>query len=102
MFTIEKTDEYEVWFSKLRDPRAKSRIEARLYRFKRGNPGDHKDFGNISELRIDYGPGYRVYYAKREEKIILLLLGGDKSRQSRDIERARELLSGFGEQEKSK
>jgi len=99
---IKKTDKYETWFNKLRDTTAKAKIEIRVTRLSIGNPGNHKDFGDISELRLDYGPGYRVYYTLRGKEIILLLFGGDKGCQSRDIEQARKLLLEYEEQEKRK
>jgi len=76
----------------LKDIRAAARIQMRLDRLAAGNPGDVKPVGGgISELRIDYGPGYRVYYQQRGDVLIVLLRGGDKSSQAKDIKRAREL-----------
>ena len=88
---------YTRWLKKLRDPRAKAHIRARVRRLSIGNPGDHKDFGDVSELRIDHGPGYRVYYTMHGEKIILLLVGGDKSTQNRDLKTAREMVRNLKE-----
>jgi len=87
-----RTEHYSKWIDRLRDNKARSLILARVYRLLRGNPGDHKDFGDVSGMRIHYGPGYRVYYANEGDKIIILLAGGDKRRQSKDIETARKLL----------
>jgi len=86
---IEKTDTFLDWFDGLRDQRARARIAKRLDRLIEGNPGDVKAVGEgVSELRIDYGPGYRVYYIERKSVLIILLCGGDKSKQDRDIKRA--------------
>lgn len=86
---IEKTDTFLDWFDGLRDQRARARIAKRLDRLIEGNPGDVKAVGEgVSELRIDYGPGYRVYYIQRKSVLIILLCGGDKSTQDRDIKRA--------------
>ena len=94
-YITEKTDVFEIWLKKLRDKEACTRISKRLKRIERGNFGDHKFLGGgISELRIDYGSygsGYRVYYTERNGMIILLLVGGDKSTQERDITKARKL-----------
>ena len=77
----------------IRDTRAKTRIDVRIKRLAMGNPGDVKPAGEgVSELRIDYGPGYRVYFKDTGKEIIVLLCGGDKRTQTRDIERAKELL----------
>ena len=88
---IRETDAYKEWFAGLRDKRAKIRIDMRVRRLAMGNPGDHRFLGDISEIKIDYGPGYRVYYKDTGKIIYVLLCGGDKSTQSKDIERAREL-----------
>ena len=88
---IRETDEYKEWFAGLRDERAKSRIDMRVKRLAGGNPGYHRFLGDISEMKIDYGPGYRVYYKDTGKIIYVLLCGGDKSTQSKDIETAREL-----------
>jgi putative addiction module killer protein len=89
---IRQTDEYVRWFAKLRDHRARARILARIRRLSLGNPGDVSPVGEgVSEMRIDYGPGYRVYFKRHGEGIIILLIGGDKRTQSRDIEKAKEL-----------
>ena len=87
------TDEFTEWLKKLRDLEAKARINLRIRRIElTGNFGDCKPVGRgVSELRIDYGPGYRLYFAKRGEALILLLIGGNKSTQERDVRRAQEL-----------
>jgi putative addiction module killer protein len=90
--TIRRTGEFDKWFSKLRDPEAKARILVRIKRLSEGNPGDVKPAGEgISEMRIDYGPGYRVYYQDTGKEIIILLCGGDKTTQQADINRARQI-----------
>jgi putative addiction module killer protein len=89
---IRQTDEYAQWFAKLRDRRARARILARIRRLSLGNPGDAEPVGEgVSEMRIDYGPGYRVYYKQQSETLIVLLAGGDKRSQQRDIRKAKEL-----------
>ncbi|MDX8401357.1 MAG: type II toxin-antitoxin system RelE/ParE family toxin [Mariprofundaceae bacterium] len=94
VYEIRKTSEYDRWFSRLRDERARARINIRIRRLSLGNPGDVKPVGGgISELRIDVGKGYRVYFTRRGKRIILLLAGGDKSTQSRDINKAQRLAS---------
>ncbi|NMG42410.1 type II toxin-antitoxin system RelE/ParE family toxin [Aromatoleum toluvorans] len=92
MYSIQQTDTFAKWLSGLRDARAKARIVARLRMAGNGNLGDVKSVGNgVSEMRIDVGPGYRVYYTRRGEIVIVLLVGGDKSSQARDIQRAQKL-----------
>ncbi|MBN2848481.1 MAG: type II toxin-antitoxin system RelE/ParE family toxin [Coriobacteriia bacterium] len=92
MIEIRQTDEYESWFERLRDREARFRIIARIRRLSLGNLGDVKPVGDgVSELRITYGPGYRVYIKQQGETLIVLLAGGDKSSQKRDIERAKQL-----------
>jgi putative addiction module killer protein len=92
MIEIRQTETYRKWFDSVRDRNAKVRIDLRIRRLSLGNTGDVKPVGGgISELRIDYGPGYRVYYIKRKNQIIILLAGGDKSTQSKDIKKAQEL-----------
>ena len=93
---IRETDIYARWFDGLRDQRAKAKIDIRIRRLSLGNPGDVKSAGGgVSELRIDYGPGYRIYYAARGLEIMLLLVGGDKRSQQRDIMLARELAANW-------
>ena len=95
---IRQTDEYRIWFDRLRDERARTRINLRIYRLSLGNAGDVRPIGGgLSELRIDYGPGYRVYLMQRGEVLVLLLCGGDKGSQDRDIQRARELAAAWKE-----
>lgn len=94
VYETEQTDEFEDWLDDLRDLRARSRVLARITNMEKGNFGDVKPVGEgVSESRIDYGPGYRIYFTKKGEKLILLLMGGDKSTQQSDIEKAKELAS---------
>jgi putative addiction module killer protein len=89
-----KTTHFERWLQSLRDVRAKARINTRIRRLSLGNAGDVKPVGNgVSELRIDYGGGYRVYYVQKGTVIIVLLCGGDKSSQHSDIEKAKSLAT---------
>jgi putative addiction module killer protein len=89
---VRQTDEYEKWFDSLRDRQAKARIDIRVRRLSLGNPGDARPVGEgVSELRIDYGPGYRVYFVQRADVLIVLLAGGDKRTQDQDIRIAKQL-----------
>ena len=89
MFELRKTEVYARWLDDLRDVRARARVLVRVERLAAGNPGDVRPVGEgVSELRIDYGPGYRVYFKKQGRTIVVLLAGGDKRTQSRDIEKA--------------
>jgi putative addiction module killer protein len=89
---LRETYDYARWFARLRDHAAQARIVARIRRLLLGNPGDVKPVGEgVSEMRIDYGPGYRVYFTRRGHSLIILLAGGDKSTQAKDIARAKEL-----------
>ena len=92
MIEIRETDAYANWFKSLRDRHARARILVRIRRLSLGNPGDVEPVGEgVSEMRINYGPGYRVYYKQRGNTLVVLLAGGDKRTQNRDIEKAREL-----------
>ena len=96
MIEIRQTEQYAEWFSKLRDSRAKGRIDIRIRRLSLGNPGDVRSVGKgVSELRIHYGPGYRVYFTRRDGALVILLAGGDKQTQARDILLAQRLASDF-------
>jgi putative addiction module killer protein len=89
MVEILRTTVFQRWFDRLRDPQAYARIEMRLYRLALGNPGDIKMIGGgVLEMRVDYGPGYRIYYTQRGKTLIILLAGGDKSSQAKDIKTA--------------
>jgi putative addiction module killer protein len=89
MIEMRKTDAYSQWLDGLRDLQARARIQVRVERLAVGNPGDVKPVGSgVSELRIDYGPGYRVYFTQRGRELIILLAGGDKRTQPADIENA--------------
>jgi putative addiction module killer protein len=92
MIEVRQTDEYAEWFKSLRDRQARARINIRIRRLSLGNSGDVKPVGEgVSELRIDYGPGYRVYFVKRGKTLVILLAGGDKRTQDRDINTALQL-----------
>ena len=92
MLTVLRTDIFIDWLNRLKDRRAAARIAVRIVRMEGGNFGDVEPVGEgVSEMRIDYGPGYRVYFIRPQRKIVLLLCGGDKSRQARDIARAKKL-----------
>lgn len=92
MFTIEQTTIFANWIVSLNDREARIRIDRRIARMALGNFGDVKSVGGgVSELRIDHGPGYRVYFSRRERTVIVLLCGGDKRTQDKDIKRAHEL-----------
>lgn len=86
MLEIRKTETYAQWIDNLRDLQARARVQVRIERLAAGNSGDVKAVGEgVSELRIDYGPGYRVYFTKRGCEIVILLAGGDKTTQAADI-----------------
>jgi putative addiction module killer protein len=92
MTEVRQTDKYSKWFDALHDKQARARINTRIRRLSLGNPGDVKPVGEgVSELRIDYGPGYRVYFAQRGREVVILLAGGDKRTQGKDIQTARAL-----------
>jgi len=89
MIEIRKTDVFAEWLDNLADIRARARVLVRIERLAEGNPGDVEPVGEgVSELRINYGPGYRVYYVQQGRSLIILLAGGDKSTQARDIKTA--------------
>lgn len=89
---IRKTEAFERWFTRLRDRKAIARIKTRIDRLQLGLLGDVKPIGEgVSEMRIDYGPGYRIYFVQQGRELVILLAGGDKRSQSRDIEKALEL-----------
>ncbi len=89
---VRQTDEFRAWLRGLRDGKAAARITARIRRFEQGNPGDTRSVGaGVMEMRVDYGPGYRVYYMRRGSVVVILLCGGDKRTQQRDIARAQSL-----------
>ena len=92
MLSIRQTDVFKDWFSDLRDQNAKRRIAQRIVRLQAGLFGDVKPVGEgVSELRVDYGPGYRVYFVQRGSELLVLLCGGDKSTQDRDIKTAKSM-----------
>lgn len=92
LIEIRQTATYAQWFGGLRDRQARARIDVRLRRLSLGNPGDVRPVGEgVSELRIHYGPGYRVYFVQRGEALVILLAGGDKRTQDADIKAALEL-----------
>ncbi|WP_456717004.1 type II toxin-antitoxin system RelE/ParE family toxin [Bradyrhizobium sp. USDA 4353] len=92
MVEVRRTDEFSDWLRRLRDADAAARIIGRIRRMELGNPGDAKSVGGgVFEMRIDHGPGYRVYYVHRGAEIVILLCGGDKRRQQQDIKRAHAL-----------
>ena len=96
MYLIKQTEMFSKWLYKLKNIRGKVSILRRVDRMKNGNFGDYKALGDgLSELRLTIGPAYRVYYAQKDDEIIILLVGGDKSTQSKDIEKARELLKEY-------
>ena len=93
VYSIETTSDYDKWFAKLKDAPGKIKILARLARVENGNFGDHKQLGDeLFELRMFFGPGYRIYYTIRVGRIVLLLVGGEKSTQKKDIKKAESLL----------
>jgi putative addiction module killer protein len=93
---LRQTNEFAEWIDDLRDIRGRARIQARIERLAMGNPGDAKSVGEgVCELRIKYGPGYRVYFTRRGREVVLLLAGGDKSSQTRDIRTALRLARGL-------
>lgn len=98
MIEIVKSDTLDHWLQDLKDRVARARIEARIVRMALGNPGDVKPVRDgISEMRIDYGPGYRVYFMQRGKRVVVLLAGGDKRTQDADIKRAIEIANNWKE-----
>lgn len=95
---VEKTDEFRDWLDGLTDLAGRARILMRVDRLAHGNPGTHRNLTDgVSELKVDVGPGYRVDYTQRGDRLLLLLVGGDKSTQSQDIAKAIRLAQAFGE-----
>ena len=93
---VEKTGEYLAWIDGLRDAAGRARVLMRVDRLIHGNPGAHRNLTDgVSELKVDVGPGYRVYYSQRGERLLVLLAGGDKSTQDRDIAKALVLNRNF-------
>ncbi len=89
MIEVRKTEVFAQWLDALRDIQARARVQARIERLVAGNPGDGEPVGeSVSELRINYGPGYRVYFKQRGREMIILLAGGDKSTQAKDVKAA--------------
>jgi len=96
MYELRETKIFSKWLLKLKDIKGKVAIIRRIKRLSTGNFGDHKTIGDgVSELRITVGPGYRVYYTQQESEIIILLVGGDKSTQSKDIEKAKKMAKEY-------
>ena len=92
MLEVYQTEEFSRWFEKLKDRKAKARIQARIDRIELGNLGDVEPVGEgVSELRLFYGPGYRLYFTRRSSVVVILLTGGSKSSQDKDIKKAKEL-----------
>jgi putative addiction module killer protein len=95
---VEMTEVYRDWVNSLKDRTARARIQVRVDRLVHGNPGQHRMLtGGVSELKFDFGPGYRVYYTERQGVLIVLLAGGDKSSQQKDVEVALALARGLQE-----
>lgn len=100
MIALRRTDEFARWLRGLRDLRAKAIVQARVGRLLCGNPGDVRPVGaGVSELRIHFGPGYRIYFQQRGALLIILLAGGDKSTQAKDIKAAIDLANNYTEDE---
>jgi putative addiction module killer protein len=96
MVQLKKTDEYDAWIKGLKDVQGRARINTRINRLREGNPGQHRVLTNgVCELKIDVGPGYRVYYTERNQVLVILLCGGDKSTQDNDISTALILARGL-------
>ena len=100
MVEIRRTDAYDRWFRRLRDRNAREVINVRIRRLREGRAGDARSVGEgVSELRVHYGPGYRIYFTRRGRRLIILLAGGDKDSQERDIRTARSLARGIRQAE---
>lgn len=98
MVEVVKSARFDQWLRQLKDRRAAARVQVRIDRLAAGNPGDVRPVGNgVSELRIDYGPGYRVYYLQQGQRLIVLLCGGNKASQRNDIEQAKQIAAGWKE-----
>jgi putative addiction module killer protein len=98
MIEIRQSEKFATWMDGLRDERARAKITVRLRRLSLGNPGDVKPVGEgVGEMRIDYGPGYRLYFVGRGAQVIVLLCGGDKTTQARDIEDAKAMAKSLKE-----
>ena len=94
MFEVLTTDEFDRWLSDLADERARTKIASRVARLRFGNAGDAKPVGEgVSEMRVHHGPGYRVYYKQTNKTIIVILSGGDKSTQEKDVRRAKKMAA---------
>ncbi len=94
MSEVQKTEEFDEWLSGLVDQKAQAKIASRIERLGFGNPGDVKPVGEgVSEMRVPYGPGYRVYFKQMGRAIVVILCGGDKSSQAKDIRRAKEIAA---------
>ena len=97
VYSLLKTPEFDRWLARLRDQKAKARIVARMVSAEHGNLGDVSPVGGgVSEMRVHYGPGYRVYFTIRGKELIVLLIGGDKSSQRKDIEKAKTIAAELG------
>lgn len=96
MVQVRRTEEFAAWLSSLKDKRGRAKILARIDRLEDGNPGKTRSVGGgVVEMKIDFGPGYRVYYTQRGQLMILLLCGGDKSTQQSDIKRAKAIAAAW-------
>jgi putative addiction module killer protein len=99
MVQVRQTERFVRWIEGLRDLRGRAKVLARIERLIGGNPGDAKPVGDgVSELRINFGPGYRVYYLQKGSTLIILLAGGDKSSQAKDIQAALQLVNTLSEE----
>ena len=96
MVEVRQTEVFARWFRRLRDQEARDRIDTRVLRLSQGNAGDGRPVGEgVSEMRINYGPGYRIYFTRRGGSVVIQLAGGDKASQQRDINRAIELARDY-------